>query len=115
MLPISFDPIAKMVGFQYGGTHWLDYLKYSKLLGGDKDRPYGSSYEWSIYWSWQMISEKTFYNDAFFYFLKIAMLMVSVYLFFIKMNSLPVCLDNLFNTFKPEMALNAVRKFTWKH
>lgn len=44
MAPICFDPIAKLVGFQNGGTHWTDYLKYSKLLGGDKDRPYGSDY-----------------------------------------------------------------------
>jgi hypothetical protein len=52
MGPICFDPIAKAFGFKEGGTHWSDYLKYSKLLGGDKDRPYGSDYQWSIYWSW---------------------------------------------------------------
>lgn len=36
-----------------------------------------------------MVTEKTFYNDAFFWFLKIAMLMVNIYYFFIKINALP--------------------------
>ena len=50
MLPLSFDEIAKAVGFPEGGTHWLDYLKYSKFLGGDKDHQYGSTYANTIYW-----------------------------------------------------------------
>ena len=62
-----------------------------------------------------MISEKTFYNVAFFYFLKIAMLLVNIYYFFFKLNSLPVCFSNLFKTFDKEMNLTAVRKFTWNH
>lgn len=115
MLPLCFDPFARMIGFQGGGTHWMDYLKYSKLLGGDKDRPYGSDYQWSIYWSWQMVSEKTYYNDAFFYFLKISMLMVNVYYFFIKMQTLPKCLDNLFSSFDSKFSLMRRVKLTWRH
>ena len=37
MMPISFDPVAKFLGFAVGGTHWIDYLKYSKFLGGDEE------------------------------------------------------------------------------
>jgi len=49
MTPFSFDPIAKLFGFQWGGTSWRDYLKYSKFLGGDSDRQYGATYENTIY------------------------------------------------------------------
>jgi len=49
MMPLSFDPVAHLFGFKAGGTHWKDYLKYSKFLGGDKDRQYGATYENTIY------------------------------------------------------------------
>ena len=111
MLPICFDPFAHMIGFTTGGgTHWLDYLKFSKLLGGDKDRPYGSDYQWSIYWSWQMVSRTTYYNDAFWWFLKIAMLAVNVYYFFYKLGTIWICFDNLFKSFERKFfILNRVK------
>ena len=48
--PLCFDPIAKMFGFKSGDTSLEDYLKYAKFAGGDKDRQYGSLYDWTIYW-----------------------------------------------------------------
>jgi len=106
MLPVSFDPFAQLVGFQAGMTHWYDYLKYAKFLGGDKDRQYGSSYEWTIYW--QIVGGKIFKSPWFADMLKKLMVLVNVYYFFIRRGCLPQCFSNLFNTFR-----QTSNKLTW--
>lgn len=60
MAPLSFDFVSRAVGFASGDTWWRDYLKYSKFLGGDKDRQYGSTYGNTIYW--QIVGEKMYYE-----------------------------------------------------
>ena len=83
--PICFDPIAQMVGFREGGTHWLDYLKYAKFLGGDETRQYGSLYDWTIYWQ-GMVSRKIYYKQWFVNALKYSMLGLNVWYFFVRRN-----------------------------
>lgn len=61
-----------------------------------------------------MVSKETYYNDAFWWFLKISMLMVNVYFFFIKMAALPKCLSNLFQTFDRQYDLLAKRTLSLK-
>jgi len=87
MLPLSFDAVAQLVGFPNGGTHWRDYLRYSKFLGGDQDRPYGSTYENSIYW--KFVEEHIYYHPWFPPALKASMLAVNVYYFFFRQWCLP--------------------------
>jgi len=38
-----------MAGFKDAGTPWKDYLMYAKFTY-DKLRPYGATYDNSIYW-----------------------------------------------------------------
>ena len=107
MLPICFDPFAKLVGFQAGATHWFNYLQYAKFLGGDKDRQYGSSYEWTIYW--QIVGGKIYKSPWFADMLKKLMLLVNVYYFFLRRWCWPQCFTNLYNTFK-----QTTNSLSWK-
>lgn len=89
-------------------THWVDYLKYAKFLGGDKDRQYGSSYEWTIYW--QIVGSPIYYSWWFPQLLKATMLFINVYYFFFRRWCLPQCFTNLFNTFSQRST-----KLTWSN
>lgn len=82
MTPLSFDPISNMFGFLNGGTHWYDYLKYAKFLGGDQERQYGSTYDNTIYW--QIVGRTMYYEQWFVDGLKKCMLLVNIYYFFIR-------------------------------
>jgi len=94
--PICYDSIARLCGFKMGGdTWWVHYLKYSKFIT-DEDRPYGSAYDWTIYW--QYIGKEIFYAPFFTEWLKIGMLSVNVWYFFVRRWCLPRCVENLINT-----------------
>lgn len=108
MLPISFDPFAQLLGFQWGATHWLDYLKYAKFLGGDSDRQYGSDYQWTIYW--QIVGGQIYRSNWFAPLLKKLMLGVNVYYFFIRRWCLPQCIMNLLETFSSKPASNLTQR-----
>lgn len=60
-----------------------------------------------------MVSRTTYYNDAFWWFLKISMLMVNVFYFFGKMAALPRCFENLFRSNDQEFGLLTKRILTW--
>ena len=65
-----------------GGTGWWEYLELSKFLGGDQDRPHGSTYGNTIYW--KFVGEEMYLEKWFAAGLKKAMLGVNVYYFFIR-------------------------------
>ena len=81
--PICFDPVAKLFGFKAGDTSWIDYLKYSKFMGGDVTRQYGSLYDWTIYWQ-GIIDRRIYYKQWFVSGLKVGMLGLNVWFFFIR-------------------------------
>lgn len=96
--PFCFDPVAQTLGFKSAGTHWKDYLHYTKFLGGDKKRQYGSMYDLTIYF--QFIDRQIYYKQWFIDGLKLAMLSVNVWYFFIRRACIFKCFLNIFNTFK---------------
>ena len=71
-----------MFGFASGGTHWKTYLEYTKFLGGDIKRQFGSSYEMTIYW--QMLSRRLYHKQWFVNGLKLGMLGLNIWFFFIR-------------------------------
>lgn len=111
--PFCFDPVAKLLGFSGGDTSWKDYLKYAKFAGGDKDRQYGSLYDWTIYW--QMIDRRIYYKWWFVVILKMTMLLINVWYFFIRRFCLMDAVYNALTFFEPKWALGVRQRLPyWK-
>ena len=85
-----------------------DYLFRSKLLGtGPDDQPgwppemqyLAAGYPNTIFWSF-MDDKKVYHEEWFADSLKVGMLFVNVWFFFVTKNAFPKCFSNLINTFK---------------
>ena len=92
MAPMCFDPFAKLLGFKHGMTFYKDYLMFSKFIE-DSERKYGATQDMSIFW--HQVSREIYYSDTFVKLLKIAMLSVNVWFFFIRKFCVPKCILNL--------------------
>ena len=92
MMPICFDPIAKLLGFPAGMTFHMDYLKYAKFIE-DKHRKYGATQDMSIFW--HQVSKEIYYSEGFAPRLKMIMMFINIWFFFIRKFCVPRCLMNL--------------------
>ena len=82
------DPIAKAMGWSIGGnTDIWHYLYSTKILSRPGEISHGSNYEYTLYWSF--ISPEIYHSLQFINLLKILMLFVNVYYFFIRKNCFP--------------------------
>lgn len=61
-----------------------------------------------------MVSNEVYHSMPFINIIKLMMLLVNVYFFFIKMNALPQCLLNLYKTFSPQCSPRSVRNLSLK-
>jgi len=112
--PFLFDTVAKALGWSIGGnTDMWHYLYSTKILARPGEISHGSNYEYTLYWSF--ISSEIYHSLQFIDFLKILMLSVNVYYFFILKNCFPQCFKQLMNTFSPNKAkLLEVKQFQRK-
>ena len=96
--------------FVLGETSVSDYIEMSKFTGkgrngrGIYSHVYdymGSSQHHSIFWSWvpkDLYENKELFADR----LKVSILFINIWHFFVIQNSLPLCINNLMNTFNSE-------------
>lgn len=111
--PFTVDPVAQLLGFERGDTSWKDYFKYAKFSGGDKDRQYGSLYDWTIYW--QMIDRRIYYKWWFVALLKLTMLAINVWYFFVRRFCVMDSVYNALTFFEPKWALGVRQRLPyWK-
>lgn len=88
-----------MFGWKQGAkTSLRTYLERSKFIGSNlKREKVGAQYEISLWW--RFVPEEMYYKDSFLTFLKLCMLAINVWYFFIRRNCLPQCLSQLVGTF----------------
>jgi len=85
------------------------YLLDSRLLAhGHGDRVMGADYIHSTYWTF--VSEQTYYNPKFAEVLKMAIVILNAFNFFIRHNCLGQCLYHLLEVF-PLVDLKYLSKF----
>lgn len=96
--------------FILGDTPISDYIEMSKFTGAGRNGRgvypavydyMGAAHDHSIFWSWvpvELYNDKEHFGDR----LKISILLINVWHFFIKQNALPQCLSNLYYTFNSE-------------
>ena len=97
--PFLSDTFCQLFGWKMGAkTSLITYLVKSKFLPtNEKLEMIGALYKNSFWW--HFIDETIYYKDAFLAFLKLCMLGINIWYFFIRRNCLPQCLFQLANTF----------------
>ena len=95
--PFIFDQVDWVLGFKnVAQTSLKTYLEVSQLAGGSEESTHGASYEMSIYW--QFIGRPLFYSPEFVKYMKLTILGLNVYYFFIRKWCLIECFKALFRT-----------------
>jgi hypothetical protein len=87
--PFVSDTFCGLFGWKMGAqTSLRTYLERSKFLPStEKREQVGSQYGISLWW--RFIDESTYYKDSFLSFLKVCMLSINIWYFFIRRNCLP--------------------------
>ena len=81
--PFLIDPIATLLGWKLGAnTSLIDYLYYTKIITRPGFHGFAALYNLSFFW--KFFSENTYGNRSFPALLKLGMLFVNIYYFFIK-------------------------------
>jgi hypothetical protein len=84
-----------------GKTSVRIYLYYAKYLGSGTKEDAGKPLTlWGFSVLWQFLDPKVFYSPEFVYTCKLSILVLNVINFAVTHSALPVCIENLKNTFK---------------
>ena len=90
-LPFYNNDAALALGFKQGADgNLVDYVKNSKMLGGNADNAYGATFDLTIYW--RFFGRNIYHSPYFLLFLKAAIAGVNVWFFFIRRNYFIECL-----------------------
>lgn len=97
--PFLVEPVAVILGWKLGAnTSFIDYLYYTKLITKPGDHGMAAVYGLSFFW--RFLDESTYGNKLFPTALKLGMLLVNVYYFFIRKLCFSKCIQNLETTLK---------------
>jgi len=97
--PFLLDPIALTLGWKLGAnTSLMDYLYFTKIITRPGDHGMAALYGLSYFW--KFLAEATYGNLNFPKVLKLGIILVNIYYFFIKKLCLNKCLLNLETSLK---------------
>ena len=105
--------MANLLGFKQGAlTTVYDYIIQGKFLGGDpySKLSHGAVYPHSMFW--QFVGETYYMSETFCMAMKVAVLGINVYYFFIRRWCLPDCIYNLLGAQKKQFGVHERNKVT---